>query len=214
MKQLLAIHASGRVQRSVTRQLTQRFIDQWRSVHADGDVILRDVGQAPPPTVSEAWIAGAYSDASERDEAMREAIAVSDQLIDEVFAADVIVIGAPIYNFGMPAQLKAWVDQVVRINRTFEMNFEAENPYVSLVPSKPVVVLVSAGDIELHPGGVLAELNHMEPHLRTALSFIGLTDLHFVRTGNEEFKDERHRASVDAAYAEIADLAARLPAGA
>ena len=211
MQRLLAVNASGRVTRSVTRSMVQRFVERWETTHADGEVLHRDVGIESPPAVSEPWIAAAYSEPNKHDDRMREAIAVSDELIDELLAADAVVIGAPIYNFGMPAQLKAWIDQIVRVGRTFDIDPGRENPYVPLAGERPVTVLVSAGDIELHPGGTLASLNHMEPHLRTVLGFIGMTEVRFIRTGNEEFADARHQKSVEAAMAEIDAIAASLP---
>lgn len=207
MSTLLVIDSSGRVNRSITRQLTARFVESWQAAHPEGTVVRRDVGQNPPPVVSEPWIAAAYSDPSQHDEAMKAAIAPSDELIAELMAADAVVFGVPIYNFAVPAQLKAWIDQVVRVNQTFKFDPEVDGNYVPLVPDKPVVVLVSAGDIELHPGGELEPYNFMEPHLQMLLGFIGITSVQFVRTGNDEFKDDRHKESVNAALTEIDRLA-------
>lgn len=211
MNKLLVINSSGRVTRSVTRRLTERFVDRWKATHSGGKVIQRDIGQNCPPAVSEPWVAAAYSDPSEHDSAMQAAIAVSDELIDELMSADAVVMGVPIYNFSIPAQLKAWIDQIVRIRRTFDINPENENPYVPLVESRPVAVLVSAGDIELHPGGSYESLNFMEPYLQTILGFIGLTDVSFIHTGNEEFKDAKHHESVEAALSKIDALAESMP---
>lgn len=191
--------------------MVQRFVERWETTHPDGEVVHRDVGLDSPPAVSEPWIAAAYSEPDKHDATMREAIAVSDGLIDELLAADAVVIGAPMYNFGMPAQLKAWIDQIVRVGRTFDIDPSRENPYVPLAGDRPVTVLVSAGDIELHPGGALASFNHLEPHLRTVLGFIGMTEVEFVRVGNEEFKDARHQESMNAAMAEIDAIAATVP---
>lgn len=191
--------------------MVQRFVERWETTHPDGEVVHRDVGLDSPPAVSEPWIAAAYSEPDKHDATMREAIAVSDDLIDELLAADAVVIGAPMYNFGMPAQLKAWIDQIVRVGRTFDIDPSRENPYVPLAGDRRVTVLVSAGDIELHPGGALASFNHLEPHLRTVLGFIGMTEVEFVRVGNEEFKDARHQESMNAAMAEIDAIAATVP---
>ena len=210
MKTLLRIDASGRETRSVTRGMTQRFVDRWQAASPDGRVVRRDVGLEPPATVSEAWIASVYTPDAERDAAAQEAVALSDTLIGELETADVIVIGTPMYNFGMPAGLKAWVDQVVRINRTFSFDPEQEHPYQGLVGSKPVVLAISAGEGELHPGGALEQLNFLEPHLTTILQFIGLTDVRPVRVGYQEFKDERYERSLREAEASIDALAGEL----
>ena len=115
---LLQIDASARRVRSLTRQLTNAFVAQWLYGQPDAVVTQRDVGAEPPPAVSEAWIAAAFAGAERNDE-QRELLALSDRLIDEVEAADLILIGAPMYNYGMPAALKAWFDQIIRIDRTF-----------------------------------------------------------------------------------------------
>ena len=101
MKRLLVVNASGRVTRSVTRNMVQRFVERWETTHPDGEVVHRDVGLDSPPAVSEPWIAAAYSEPDTHDATMREAIAVSDELIDELLAADAVVIGAPMYNLSL-----------------------------------------------------------------------------------------------------------------
>ncbi|MCY1063802.1 NAD(P)H-dependent oxidoreductase [Nannocystis sp. RBIL2] len=210
MHKLLVVDASGRVTRSITRRLARRFAEVWRAREPQGVVLQRDVGLEPPPPVDEPWIAAAFGDPEARSEAGRAALRTSDALIDELEAADAVVIGAPMYNFGMPAQLKAYFDQVIRVSRTFGFDAAAAEPYQPLLRARPVVVIVSLGDGALNPGGALAHLNFLEPHLRTCLGFIGLTDVTFVRVGFDEFQDGRFRASVAAAEAEVDELAARL----
>ncbi|WP_309395829.1 FMN-dependent NADH-azoreductase [Cerasicoccus maritimus] len=198
METLLVIQSSGRHTRSITRRLTGRFIEQWRAAHPQGVVVERDVTDNPPPVVNESWIAGAYCAPEERTGAMREALAVSDEVVSEVQRADTIVIGAPIYNFGLPAQLKAWVDQLVRVGATFRIDPTQQPAYQPLLVAKPVKVIVSAGDAALHPGGELWAMNHLEPYLQTVLGFVGLTDVEFLRVGNAEFRDDAMRASIEA----------------
>jgi len=201
MKTLLAVHSSGRVTRSITRKLTARFTTRWLARHPDGRVLERDLTANPPPVVNEAWIAAAF--AEPESAATPEVLRLSEQLIEELVEADVVVLGTPMYNFGMPAQLKAYIDQIVRVGRTFAFAPGELQPYRPLVPSKPVVVLTSAGDGGLHPGGPLAHMNHLEPHLTTALGFIGLTDVQFIRAGYDEFQDDRTRRSLARAEEEV-----------
>lgn len=210
MKSLLVLNSSGRVTRSITRHLTLRFIEAWRKRLPDAEVVVRDVGLNPPPPVNETWIAGAFADPEKQTPAMRDTMAVSETLIGELFRADAIVIGVPMYNFGMPAQLKAYFDQVVRIGRTFAFDAGAAEPYQPLLNSKPVVVVTSAGDGALHPGGALAHMNHLEPHLKTLLGFIGLTDLSFIRVGYDEFQDERMKRSLAKAEQAVDETVGRL----
>lgn len=166
----------------------------------------RDVGLDPPPVVNERWIAAAYSDPATHSSEQRDALAISNALIAEIESADVIVMGAPIYNFGMPAQLKAYFDQIVRVGRTFDYDPKRDDPYVPLLADKPVIVVVSAGDGAIHPGGPLEAMNHLEPHLQTVFSFIGIRSLEFVRVGYEEFGDERLHESIAQAEAALDGL--------
>jgi FMN-dependent NADH-azoreductase len=199
METLLVINSSGRVTRSITRRLTQRFSDAWQKQNPAGKIIQRDVGRNPPAPVDEGWITAAFAEPARRTLAMHDALRSSETLIEEIIAADVIVVGAPIYNFGMPAQLKAFVDQIIRVGRTFDFVPGTAEPYRPLLASKPVLVISSAGDGALHPGGTLAHLNFLEPHLETVFRFIGLIDITFVRVGYDEFQDERLKHSLAAA---------------
>ncbi len=203
MKTLLLIHSSGRVTRSITRKLSARFVEKWLAHNPDGRVLERDLTSTPPPVVNEAWIAAAFAE-PQSQEIPEKALQVSEELIEELISADLIVLGAPMYNFGMPAQLKAYIDQIVRIGRTFVFEPANPEPYRALVSSdKPVVVITSAGDGDIHPGGPLAHMNYLEPHLTTVLGFIGLTDLRFIRAGYDEYQDDRTRRSVARAESEV-----------
>lgn len=210
MNTLLVINSSGRVTRSITRHLATRFVNGWKARHPGAEIRTRDVGLHPPSPVNEQWIAAAFAADAERTPGMRETLALSDVLIDEIIAADAIVLGAPMYNFGMPAALKAYVDQVVRVGRTFAFDATANNPYRPLLVSKPLVAILSAGDGSLHTGGTLAHLNFLEPHLQTILGFIGLTDVHFIRAGYDEYQDDRAKRSLVAAQSAVDDLLLRL----
>jgi len=207
METLLIINSSGRRTRSITRRLTSRFVQQWQAAHPDGEVIERDLTDNPPPVVTENWVAGAFSDPAGHTPEQRDALAPSDEIIAEVQRADAIVIGSPIYNFGMPAQLKAWVDQVVRAGVTFGFDPAQDPPYSPMLEAKPVTVIVSAGDGALHPGGELWPMNHFEPHLQTIFGFIGLGEAEFVRVGNDEFQDEAHQNSLASAERRVGELA-------
>lgn len=207
MKTLLVINASGRISRSLTRRLTQRFAAAWMARNPGAKIIDRDVGQNPPPPVNEAWIAAAFADQNDLSEPMRSALAVSERLIEEIAGADLVVLGCPMYNFGMPAQLKAYFDQIVRVGRTFAFAPCTQEPYRPLLPSKPVIVVSAAGDGALHPGGTAAHINFLEPHLQTLFGFIGLAELTVVRVGNEEHRDGHFRRSLEVAEAELDALA-------
>jgi len=203
MKTLLAINSSGRTTRSVTRSHVALFVQRWHSNALDFTVVERDVGVAPPPSVSEPWIAAAFDwPRSRPDGVLRD----SETLIGEIECADAIVLGVPMYNFGMPAQLKAYFDQVIRIDRTFSFHPGAAEPYRPLLASKPCVVIMSVSDEALYPGGALAHLNFVESHLRTLWAFIGSRELEFVRVldTDDRARTARSMAEVDAAADSVA----------
>jgi FMN-dependent NADH-azoreductase len=211
MKSLLVINASARTARSITRHLTARFVEAWRVQNPEGEIIDRDLGVRPVPPINHDWVASAYSDPAENAPAKREALRVSDELVDEIFRASAIIVGAPMYNFGMPAQLKAYVDQIIRVGRTFAFNDpESANPYQGLVPSRPLVIVTSKGVGGYEPGGRYAHQNFLEPHLETVFQLIGLSDISFVSVAFEEMKDGRFQRSMKDAEAAIDRLAERM----
>ena len=209
MKTLLVIDSSARSNRSTTRALTHRFAEAWRERFGDDSVIHRDLGTNPPPAIDEAWIASAFGEPTGEIPAP---LSKSETFIAELYQADVIVIGAPMYNFGMPAALKAYFDQIVRVGRTFDFTTDPENPYQPLIPSKPVVVVTSKGSGEYEAGGALETLNFLEPHLATILGFIGLGDISYAKVAREEMKDELWQQMVRDAEETVDRLAINLAA--
>ena len=178
---------------SYSRNLSQRFVSQWLARRPQDVVTYRDISQNPPSFVSHDWIASAFTPDERREPWMLEALAESDTLVDELVAADVLVIGTPLYNFGMPAALKAWIDQVVRLNRTVGM--DASNPLDPYVPmladrERHAVILTARGGVGSNPGEAMAHMNHLEPNLATALGFIGITRIHQIAIEGQEIGGE------------------------
>jgi FMN-dependent NADH-azoreductase len=213
MATLLVVDSSARHVRSHTRHLTQLFVRHWRALSPQSEVLHRDVGAAPPPPVDAAWVAAAFARPAERTEDMRRALAVSDALIAEVERADVLLLGAPMYNFGMPAQLKAWVDQVVRVGRTFSFDpTRPDDPYRPLLAGKSLVLVTSRGDRGFGPGGALAHLNHLDPHLATVCRFVGIAPVATIAVESDEWADAHLAHSRAAAEREVERLARELAA--
>ncbi len=197
---------------SHTRRLTSRFIERWQEARPQDSVTYRDVGQQPPSPVSGDWIAAAFTRPERRDEAAQAQLAESDVLIEELLHADLIVIGAPMYNFGLPAQLKAWVDNVVRVGVTFgfDRSRQGEPYWPMLPPGKRLVILSSRGDYGYDPGGRLGEINLVERGLTVPMAYLGLTDTHSIAIEYDEFADERLRASIAAAESAVDALVGKL----
>ena len=207
MTKILHIDSSPRASRSHTRRLTQQFITQWCAKYFDTDVTQRDLGIQPPTLINEGWIAAAFTPANERTELMRNQLIESDSLLNELIAADILVIGIPMYNFGVPAAFKAWIDKVVRIGRSFLFEpEEKQQPYKPLLADKPTFIIIATGDAGYEPGEPYFFLNQIEPYLRTVFPFIGINNLQFIYVGNDEFGGERLQQSLTAAQQKIQQL--------
>lgn len=164
MSTLLRIDASARYAASRSRHLNDAFVDAWREVEPGVRLLVRDLAAAPPPFVDEAWIAGCGG-AAQRE---------GERLIDEVLAADVVLFGAPMYNWGLPANLKAWFDLVVVEGRTFVHDLAARPPYLPALSGKRAVVVSTRASEGYGVGGALADMNHLDPHLGTLLRVMGI----------------------------------------
>lgn len=216
MTMLLVLDASARPQSSAThrfgshtRRLTARFLSRWHSIRPQDAVIHRDLGQNPPPPVTGDWIHAAFTKPEQRAPWMRDTLALSDRLVDELVAADVIVAGVPMYNFGPPAQFKAYIDNVVRVGRTFGFDRARDGvPYWPLLAeqNKTLVLLGSRGDYGYEPGERIAAMNHVESSVRTAFGYIGITDVQSVAVEYDEFADERLAQSILQAEAKVDGL--------
>jgi FMN-dependent NADH-azoreductase len=181
MQSILVIKASPRGERSGSRKLADEFLAAWKAAHPGGAVKTLDLGVNPPPAVSEEWIEGAFRPPSRRSAEASAAIRVSDEYVDGLLAASEVVIATPVHNFGIPAPLKLWIDQIVRIGRTFSMEAgEARG----LAGGRNVKALVTSG-WDLRPGRPMEAMNFVEPYLRGIFQFIGVTKVEIVYAYNQ-----------------------------
>jgi FMN-dependent NADH-azoreductase len=198
---------------SHTRRLTERFLRRWQAARPQDHVTARDVGQSPPHPVTGKWIHAAFTKPEQREAWMQEALTESDALVDELIAADLIVAGVPMYNFGMPAQMKAWIDNIVRVGRTFGFDRAREGePYWPMLEGmgKRVVVLSARGDYGYDPGQRMAHVNHVEAGLRDVFGYLGVTDFESIAVEYDEFRDARFEASMASAEQAVDALVDRL----
>ncbi len=209
MAHLLHIDSSPRGERSHSRRLTREFVEAWKRNHPHDTVTYRDVGRNPVPHVDEPWIAAAYTPDDQRIPELREALRVSDRLVDELIAANTVVVGSPMYNFSVPSTFKAYIDQIVRLGRTFTLDPEdAENPYKPLLHNKKMFVITARGGSGFGPGEPYELMNHQDPYLRVAFGFIGITDITFVHVENDEHGGTDLATAIANARAQIQTLAA------
>tara|TARA_B100001094_G_scaffold331856_1_gene401638 strand:+ start:777 stop:1382 length:606 start_codon:yes stop_codon:yes gene_type:complete len=168
---LLHIDTSSQIQGSHSRNLSKKIVNKIICDHPDSKVTIRDVGMHVIPHISEATIKAFYQEEATYDEDMAKSSKLSMSLIDEVRQSDVIVLGVPMYNFGVPSTLKAYIDHIARVNHTFK--FTAEGP-IGLLKDKKVIVAITRGGSYSH-----SPQNHQDPYLKTLFSFLGLDDVTF-----------------------------------
>ena len=176
MATLLKIDASPRGEYSVSLNLTGIFAETWLKSHEGSTVIDRDLFKTELPFVDVPWIMGAYTPAEQHSEDTAKAIKISDSLVDEILAVDQVVIGTPMYNFSTPAILKAYIDHLVRIGRTFTTSYEG------LVTGKKLTIIVASGGVYT-PGSYMENYNAETGYLKQIFGFIGFTDINFVLAG-------------------------------
>ncbi len=185
---ILRIDSSARRDGSETRALNDALISRIEA-SADTTVIHRDLAADAPGFVNEAWVGANFTDPDARSDTQSAALAASDALVAELESADVIVIGAPIYNFNIPAVLKAWIDKVVRARVTFRYG---ENGPEGLLKDKKAYVMMASGGV---PMG--SAMDFASPYIRYILGFVGIHEVEFISAA--EVKDDPRR--LDAALA-------------
>ena len=201
MTNILIIDSAATGEASVSRKLTDAAEQTIRRRDPSARIVRRDIGKAPIPPLTEESVPAIRAGIVESETA-REALALSDALVAELQEADLIVIGAPMYNFGMPSTLKAWFDHVLRARVTFR--YTEAGPEGLLKGKTAIVVEARAG---LYSEGPAAALDSQEPHLRTVLGFMGIDDVTFVRAEKLAFGPEAAAAAVADAIAQIEALA-------
>ncbi|MBD2101680.1 FMN-dependent NADH-azoreductase [Leptolyngbya sp. FACHB-261] len=207
MAHLLHLDSSPRGERSHSRQMTKEFVEQWKQVNSGDTVTYRDIGHNPVPHVDEPCIAAAFTPPEQRTSELWKSIRISDQLVDEFLAADVYVIGVPMYNFSVPSTFKAYIDQIVRIGRTVEFEpDDSANGFKPLVLGKKMFIIESRGDSGFRPGGRYEKMNHHDPYLVTVFGFIGITDITFIHVENDEYGGQKLADSIANARIQIAEL--------
>lgn len=192
---------------SHSRKLTREFVEAWKQTHPTDIITYRDIGRNPVPHVNEAWIAAAYTPPEQRTPQLQKAICISDQLVDEFLAADVYVIGTPMYNFSIPSAFKAYIDQIVRIGRTFAFEPDnSANPYKPLVLGKKMFIISARGGSGFGTDGQYEQLNYQTPYLATVFGFIGITDITFIDIENDETGGQKLADAIANARTQIAQL--------
>lgn len=191
---LLHLDSSILGEASASRELCDAIVARLRTAHPGLEVTHRDLAASPVPHLTGASLARAKADEA----------ALADALMAEFLAADVVVLGAPMYNFGIPSQLKAWIDRVAVAGKTFRYT---ENGPQGLATGKKVIVAGTYGGFHAADGGS----NFIEPYLRFVFGFMGVTDVEFVTAEGLSVSPEQRAQSLRDAHARIQQLEAPLP---
>lgn len=191
---VLKLNSSGRIDGSATRALTADVVGALAARYGDVEIVERDLAAGGIPFVDEAWIAANFTPAEERTEEQRRTLALSDRLVEELRRADVLVMGVPMYNFGVPAVLKAWVDMIARARLTFRYTDSGPE---GLLTGKKAYVVVASGGV-----AVGSETDFATPYIKQALAFVGITDVELI---SAERINQHGDEALDAARLQIAE---------
>jgi FMN-dependent NADH-azoreductase len=188
MSRVLRIDASARTQGSVSRELSETLAADLAG--AEGEIVVRDLANDAPAFVDEAWVGANFTAPEERTDDQNQTLAASEALVAELEAADQIVIGVPVYNFSIPASLKAWIDMVARARRTFRYTDTGPE---GLLTGKTAWLAVASGGTALG-----SDIDFATPYLKFILGFIGITDVRVIDATRWGFLSEAEKAAVRA----------------
>lgn len=182
MPQLLVVETSPRGDASISRTMTRRFVADWQAVYPEGEVVERDLMETGLAFVSAPWPEAYFAPPEQHTPAMKEALSLSDELVGELLAADHIVIGTPVYDYDVPAALKAWVDHIVRKGITLGADGRG------LVMGKKATVLLASGKVYTE-GSPIHDRDIATQYLKLILGVIGITDVTVVAGGGAKVVD-------------------------
>jgi FMN-dependent NADH-azoreductase len=201
---LLHVDSSIMGAASVSRTLSAGIVEKLARTIPGLEITYRDLAAEPVPHLSSTYLAAASVDPSEHGPDLQHDLALGGRVLDEFLAADIVVIGAPMYNFTVGTQLKAWIDRLAVAGRTFRYT---ENGSEGLAGGKRVIVASSRGGF-YGAGSPLAAIDHQEPYLKTIFGFFGITDIEYVRAEGIAMGAEQRTRSVETARQEIGLLKA------
>src|SRR6266496_3930247 len=192
---ILQINSSARRDASHSTRLASRVVERLRETTPESTLTVRDLNDAPHPVLDEAALGALFTPAGQRTPEQADRVALDDALIAEIQAADVVVLGMPMYNFGVPASLKNWIDAIARDGVTFR--YTEKGPEGLLKGKKVYVALTRGGKYRDTPA------DSQVPYLKTVFSFLGLTDVAFVYAEGLNFGADAEQMAINSAYQQI-----------
>jgi FMN-dependent NADH-azoreductase len=197
---ILQVNSSARIEGSHSTKLANALVERIRADHPDATLALRDLSRTPHLPLDESTLQALFTPDLQRTTEHKARVALDDALIAEIQAADVVVLGVPMYNFGVPAQLKNWIDAIARAQVTFR--YTANGPEGLLTGKKVYVALTRGGRYRNTP------TDTQVPYLQTIFAFLGMTDVQFVYAEGLAMGPEAEQNALAAAHSQIEDLVA------
>jgi len=173
---LLRIDGSSRIQQSESRKMADYFVNHWKAKYPETEIITRNIIEHPIPHISQKTIEGFYTDPANLTNELKEALTTSDTLIQELMESDLLLLSTPMYNFGLPSAVKAWIDHIVRINKTFGV--AEDHSFYGMTKNSKAYIITSAGAV--YSNEQMQHFDFLSPYLKTVLGLIGITDVHFI----------------------------------
>jgi FMN-dependent NADH-azoreductase len=207
MRQILCLTSSPRRDTSYSNLVAARLLRELRIVHPDAAITIRDLAGNPLPHIDDDFVTATRSVAGARTPRQRALVEQSDILVDELLAADTIVIASAMINFGVPSTLKTWIDYVCRPSRTFRYT---EHGTKGLLGGRRAILVLARGG--LYSAGPMRVLEHDESYLRAVLAYLGITDVETIAIEGVAFGAEAAERAVDAAIRRTASVAGVLAA--
>lgn len=195
---VLHIDSSPNLLMSYSRQLSKAFVDKWQQARPEDEIIIRDIGKDMPPHIDGLALGSFFLPPDQHNDEMKQRAALSDELVEEFLAADIIVLGVPMYNFSIPSNLKAYIDQITRVGKTFRYT---ENGAEGLVKGKNVYIMAAAGGLYEGSG-----IDFQIPYLAAILAFLGIENVVVVRAEGLNIDEEYKQKSMADALQKIEKL--------
>ena len=202
MSSILHIDSSPRGERSQSRQLAKEFIAAWRKLHPDDVITYRDLRDNPVPHITEKWIEADFTPPELLTSEMAEVLKLSDELVDEFLAAERCVFSVPMHNFSIPSNFKAYIDQIVRVGRTFTLE---KDKFKGLAENKKVLFITARG-VKYNLGSPYQGWDCQEAALNYAFKFMGVNDIKFIHANGLDMGDEIRKKSIEDAKNKIKKL--------
>jgi len=207
LKNLLVINSSARNGNAKSRNLAETLIGHWQKIQLNTKIQHRELGNQSIPHITEEWISAAFKPIENRTQDELNALKKSDEYIKELKDADIIVVATPMYNWSIGSSLKAYIDQIVRINETWKYNPDnIQNPYIGLLTNKKVVLLLTRGSQGYEKGGYNEHIDFQTDYLKRVFHVIGIDEIHVITLDGAANNQEEYNKNITIALQETIEL--------